>query len=191
MASGKRCPGKRSRIAEDKTVDRDSLTADPVQSNARLCWKPELSYFDSYPLSQTCVENSEFILFDPLAPVGDTGTIEFQLPSSREHVYDPANIRFWVDLKIKKRGGQDVLARTKPPEAAVTAERARLRIEIGKAVGRNDVEIAGDPLPEVNVAELYDPVTVSNQCFHSMIQRVEVELNQRQVASTCGDHHLR
>ncbi len=109
---------KAGAAAKHGEVEMDRLVPDAFPANRNLCWKTELSFFDAYPPSQTCILASEYIRFDPVTSVSDSSTaFDFVLHPAEEYVYDPANVRVGLDLAIVKRGGEPVKVYKKPDGA--------------------------------------------------------------------------
>ncbi len=147
-------------------VNRGELTPDSFPANRRLCWKSELAYFDNYPLSQTCIESSEYLRFDPVTSVTDSSTTyDFVLYPAQEYVYDTANIRVGLELKIVKNPGDTPVkqySKTGPPP------------------GNADLTAAH-----------YDPVALINCPLTSLFNQIEITLNDVPINSNCTEHMYR
>ncbi len=148
-------------------VNRTELAPDSFPANKRLCWKSELAYFDNYPLSQTCIESSEYLRFDPITSVTDSSsTYDFVLHPANEYVYDAANIRVGLELKIVKKNPGEVpvkqYSKTGPPPGNI----------------------------ELTAAN-YDPVSLINIPLTSLFNQVEITLNDVPINSHCTEHMYR
>jgi len=70
-----------------------------VHEDSCECVKTELDLF-SIPLTQTSVENGNWIEYHPLTTVGDGSPIEVDIAGNGEDYIDLANTMLYVQAKI-------------------------------------------------------------------------------------------
>ncbi len=78
-----------------------------INAQSCICVKSELDIF-SVPPTQTSIEQGGFVDYHPIAPLVDSGLIEFNIPKSSEDYIDMANSYLHVRVKVTNENGTNL-----------------------------------------------------------------------------------
>lgn len=109
--------------------------------------KSELDLW-SVPPTQTAVEHGHYIAINPLSPLDDSSCVQFVIPGNANEYIDPAHTLVYVQAKIVKITGADLVAEDQSDVAPVNYLHTTMWSQI-------DISLNGKPVSQSSSTHAY------------------------------------